>query len=221
MNTPTSDASWSGRIRLVGDLERPDHSHLEREDVCCFFGEYTARKGYAHSSTNNLIFNLKKNPTRRGTEEWKYKLCAIETAACLIRHNLQPDTLLNFTFVPAPPSKSPRHPEYDDRNRQIIDKIAPNADVRPLLETVVERHPAHPSDRRPDPEELEAGMRICEEALQDPASIEQIILLDDLLVTGATLVACRRKLRARFPLAKVFGLFIARRVPERSLSSGL
>jgi len=89
MNTPTSNASWSGRIRVVGDLERPDHSCLKKEHVCCFFDEYTARKGYAHSSTNSLIFNLKKNPTRRGTEEWKYKLCAIETAACLIRPQLE------------------------------------------------------------------------------------------------------------------------------------
>ncbi len=71
---PTSDASWSGRLRLIGDLERPDHHHLEAGDQCAFFGEYTPGEGWKHSSTNNLILNLKK-----GTEDYpKYGTMAAQ-----------------------------------------------------------------------------------------------------------------------------------------------
>ena len=64
------DGSWSGRLRIVGDLERPDHWYLDPTDVCAFFGEYTARAGYGHSSTNQLIHNLKKNPESANTPQY-------------------------------------------------------------------------------------------------------------------------------------------------------
>jgi hypothetical protein len=66
----TFDGSWSGRLRKVSDLERPDHWYLTAKDDCVFFGEYTARGGYGHSSTNQLIHNLKKKPELVGTPQY-------------------------------------------------------------------------------------------------------------------------------------------------------
>jgi len=60
-------------------------------------------------------------------------------------------------------------------------------------------------------------MRCCEEKVAGSQVGTQIILLDDVLVTGATFVACRRILLNRFPNVTVFGVFVARRVPERTL----
>lgn len=64
---PTSDASWKGRLRLIGDLERPDHYHLTRDDQCYFLGDYTSGRGFGYSLTNQHIFNLKKGAQLRGT----------------------------------------------------------------------------------------------------------------------------------------------------------
>ncbi|CDZ68367.1 Hypothetical protein, partial CDS, partial [Neorhizobium galegae bv. orientalis] len=73
----TSDASWSARLRVVGDLERPDHFYLDDGDTCAYFGTYRPRAGFAHSYTNQIISNLKKSPSVRNTGQWQYKQRAI------------------------------------------------------------------------------------------------------------------------------------------------
>jgi hypothetical protein len=66
----TSGSTFPRRLTKIDDLTRPDHSYLTAADVCYFLGEYTARKGFAFSATNRLIFNLKKSMDRRGRSEW-------------------------------------------------------------------------------------------------------------------------------------------------------
>ena len=46
------------RLSKIDDLTRPDHTFIEAADECLYLGEYTARKGYQFSDTNNLIFNF-------------------------------------------------------------------------------------------------------------------------------------------------------------------
>ena len=43
---------------MIDELTRRDHYYLD-ETECVFIGEYTARAGYQHSQTNQLILNLK------------------------------------------------------------------------------------------------------------------------------------------------------------------
>ena len=210
-------------MRVIGDMERSDHTYPEPDQICCHFGEYTVRGGYRGSATNSLIYNLQKDPSKKNSEEWKYKLQAIEKIGKLIGSNLKKDTPSRFTFVPAPTSKPPTDSGYDDRLMQVIEAIEPKVAVCPLLETVNVRKPAHKSTQRPGPDELEASMRICEDRKEDLQDSVQFILLDDLLVTGATFVACRRKLLECFPDANVYGLFVARRVLDvvhREFDSG-
>lgn len=137
----TSDESWSNRLRQVGDIERPDHYYLTSEHHCVYFSEYTARKGWSHSTTNGIVNNIKKHPQKRGTNEWRHKLAAIEQVGRLIKANMRVESLRNVTFVPAPPSKPPSDPAYDDRMLQIGRAIGSDIDVRPLLETVHVIHP--------------------------------------------------------------------------------
>ena len=212
-----SDESWSNKLRQIGDIERPDHSYLTPEHTCYFFGEYTARKGWQHSATNGIINNLKKSPKTRETWQWKYKARAIRQVGQLICDNLKLDALSQVTLVPAPPSKPPDHPDYDDRILRLANAISKKLDARSLLETTHAREPAHQSEDRPGPDALAAGIRFCEEQVAGNQVGTQIILLDDVLVTGATFVACRRILLSRFPNATVFGVFVARRVPEGAL----
>ena len=81
----TSASTFPRRLTKIDDLTRADHSYLTTADACYFLGEYTARKGYAFSPTNRLIFNLKKGMERRDRPEWRYKAVAIQTVADALR----------------------------------------------------------------------------------------------------------------------------------------
>ena len=201
----------------ITDLERPDHSYLREDHVCAYFGEYTARKGWDHSRANGIINNLKKHPRKRGTGEWYYKEKTISDLGRTLRANLKEEALSNITIVPAPPSKKPDDPEYDDRMLQTARAMGAGVDVRPILQCRLSREAAHLSDDRPGPDALEQNMIVKETAVGPRPVGPTILLLDDVLVTGATFVACTRILTARFSSSSVLGLFIARRVPERNL----
>lgn len=213
-----SDESWSNKLREIGEIERPDHFYLTTDHECVYFGEYTARKGWSHSSTNQIINNIKKHQNTRLTPQWHYKLREIERVGRLIRRNLKADALGSITFVPAPPSKCRTDPDYDDRIAMIAREVGGNIDVRCLLETSQTREPAHHSDERPKPAALVAGMRFRSEQLAAKPLGSQVIILDDVLVTGATFAACYQLIVEHQPDATVFGMFVARRVPERALA---
>lgn len=207
---PTSDASWSGSLRRIGELERPAHYHLDSGDECYFLGDYTARKGYGFSVTNQHIANLKKHPRHRGTAQWRHKQSAIELIGRTISENLNPETLQIITFVPIPPSKTPSHPEYDDRMAQVARAIGPDADVRELIVSAMDREPRHGADRRRDPVALRESLQLRAEPLSPPSGM--IVLIDDVLTTGCSFKVCKSMLTGRWPALAVIGVFVARRV---------
>ena len=210
----TSGTTFPDRLTKVDDLTRPDHAHLIADDVCYFIGEYTARRGYAHSPTNHLIFNFKKPVDRRGRPEWRYKEQAIHTVARAFRHALRPEALDRLTFVPIPPSKARGNPLYDDRLTRMLRAIrpVPPLDVRELDIQTQSTEAAHGRDVRPRPEELEALYRL-DEALTEPMP-RSVALVDDLLTTGAHFRAAKSVICARFLDVAPIGLFIARRAPD-------
>ena len=61
---------------------------------------------------------------------------------------------------------------------------------------------------RKKPPELEAIYRVC-----NPGPKGTVILVDDVLTTGAHFVAARNVILAQHPATRVIGFFIARRVP--------
>lgn len=211
----TSDASWSHSLRQIGELERGDHWYLRDTDQCYFFGEYTAYAGFGHSQTNQLIVNLKKKPSLRDTPQWAYKTEAIRRVASSIAANIKPELLGGVTFVPIPPSKPQTSPDYDDRMAQVARSIGPACDVRELLFTQVEREAFHTSSSRRDPCELRQTLGLRTEEFGAPTP-SIIMLLDDVLTTGCSYVTCRDILAEVFPNASIFGLFVARRVVDRS-----
>ncbi|QGM97700.1 hypothetical protein [Methylocystis parvus] len=211
----TFDASWSGKLRLVGDLERPDHWHLAAQDQCYFFGDYTARAGYAHSATNGLISNLKKKPSTRNTPQWKYKSGAIRDVGQAIARNLTPEALSTVTFVPIPPSKPQTSPDYDDRMVQVAKAIGPNIDLREAIFTRAEREAMHVNDGRRDPHALRESLGLKSELTKSRPA--QVILLDDVLTTGCSFTVCKSLLAEVWPGVDIFGVFVARRVIDRTI----
>lgn len=53
------------RLTKIDELTIGQHYHLDASDTC-FFGEYTARKGFGFSETNQLIHNLKNQLRNAG-----------------------------------------------------------------------------------------------------------------------------------------------------------
>ncbi|MQW86391.1 hypothetical protein [Sinorhizobium saheli] len=206
----TSDASWSARLRMVGDLERPDHFYLDDTDRCAYFGDYTARAGFAHSYTNQIISNLKKSPLVRHTAQWPHKEKAIVTIGAAVANNVATNGWQNTAFVPMPSSKRPDSPEYDDRMVQVARAMGHNADVRELLYTAVERNAMHTSAERRDPDALRASLAVNHQLTGNPRP--HVVLLDDVLTTGCSFKVCKEMIAEIWPGTQVTGVFVARRV---------
>lgn len=204
----TSDASWSAKFRLISELERPNHYYLTDQDECLFWGEYTARAGYNHSTTNSIITNLKKKPSTRGTGQWQYKVAEIGRVARVMKAAINPAALPALTFVPIPPSKLVGDAEYDDRMTQIARQISAGG-TRELIHAVAARVARHSGDNKHDPDELRSTLEI-DERLTAPTPTH-VFLLDDVITTGCSFMVCKQMLTERFPGIKVTGMFVARR----------
>jgi hypothetical protein len=199
-------------LTRIDELTFPDHYHLEVTDECYFVGEYTARAGYNHSATNDLILNFKKEMDRRDFPlEWRHKTMAIARASAQLRKSINPDYLRVATFVPTPPSKSKDDPLYDDRVVQLLKQFGPDIDVRELVVQNESYEPSHSTNDRLSPEELYANYRI-DDTLTQPAP-QFLAVVDDVLTKGAHFKAMQRILSETFPGVPLLGLFVARCVP--------
>jgi hypothetical protein len=179
-----SVSTFPQRLTEIDDLTRPDHCYLRSDDACYFLGEYTARKGYAFSTTNQLILNFKKTLDKRDTPQWKYKDRAIGEAATAFRTALT-GGLDHITLVPIPPSKAKNNPFYDDRLVRMLDAIRPRPplDIRELILQRVSTEAVHEQANRPCPEQIQENYAI-DDTLLDPVP-EMVGLVDDVLTTGA------------------------------------
>ena len=210
----TSGSTFPQRLTRIDPITLPDHSHLAATDEIYFLGEYTARQGYSFSATNNLVLNLKKSVTLRGTPQWKWKGRAIAEAATAFGAALNQEWLSTATLVPIPPSKAKKDPLHDDRLIQMLRAIRPNSplDIRELIIQTQSTAAAHELQGRPGPEDILQHYQ-CEPALRLPPP-HTIALFDDVLTTGAHFKAAQTLLRNPFPQARIVGFFIARRVPD-------
>ena len=130
-----SDGTFPQRLTKIDELTRQDHYWLEEDDECLFLGEYTARKGYAFSETNQLILNFKKSLSTRSSQQWHYKQAALDRAAEALRVALNGLWLGAVTLIPLPPSKAKSDPLYDDRVARLARAIRPSpaVDVREMI----------------------------------------------------------------------------------------
>ena len=198
--------------QITGDM-LADHSHLDANDQCYYFGEYTARASFSHSQTNQIISNFKKSVDRKGLPEWRYKIQAIQQIANILNGALNP--MPTVLFVPIPPSKAKDHPLYDDRMVQVLKKLNPgwmSGCYRELVVQVNSTDASHLSDAKRDVQRLIQNYRIDQNLVQPTP--ETIIIIDDVLTTGCHYKAAKHHLEAVYPQAEIYGLFVARRKIE-------
>ena len=199
----------------IDQLTIGDHHLLTVADEIYYFGEYTARKGFDYSPTNQLITNLKHGVEHRGQPRWRHKQRAIiEVAESLARY-IGDDFATQATFVPIPPSVVRTDVSYDGRNMEILgqfQKRKAGVDARELLVQTTSTRKSHHCDNRLTVEEL-VNVYDVDESRSDPAP-SIIVLFDDVLTTGTHFVAARQVLRKRFGAIRFLGFMVARRKPS-------
>lgn len=221
----TSDSSsYPERFTKIDALTRGDHSFLREEDNCFFLGEYTARRGFSHSATNNLIINFKKPMDRQGRPEWPHKARNIRKAAAALHKAFGNSDLRRYTFVPIPPSKSRVDPMYDNRMMEMLTHLRAHVrrlqgydiDIRELVSQAQSTTAAHDTDIRPTLAELVALYQIERSELSGVR--EALLICDDVLTTGCHFRAMEHVLSVALPGRPCYGVFLARRVPEAMIT---
>lgn len=176
------------------------------DDVCYYARDYIARGSYKDSEANQLITNFKKHPKYRGTASWRYKEQAIERFA----QELAAAVVKGISVAAIPPSKHPSDPEYDSRLSDCLKRLI---QLRPdlVLETPFTcRDSTLPSHH--------GGSRRISEIIANfnwhglSSGCRTLILIDDVLTTGAHFKACKEVLSREAPDVRVAGLFWARTV---------
>lgn len=200
------------RFKKIDDLTRSDHYYLTESDSCLYLGEYTPGLGYAHSPTNQRIYNLKKSVSLKGQSSYSWKNREIEASATDIRNafNWADPGLSRVTWVPVPPSKAKTDVNYDDRMLQILFKMSAglNVDIRELVIQQTSLEASHSRVDRPKPQELADNYRI-NMACESPCP-EFIFIVDDVLTAGSHFKAMQIVLERHFPGVRTAGVFLAR-----------
>ncbi len=197
------------RLTEIDELTRPDHHYLDESDNCYFFGEYTARRGFRHSETNQLIWNLKKGNDKRGSYEYRYKGQAIDQVANLITQTI--GNLYDYTFVPVPPSKCRTDPAYDDRIADILracQQSNENFDFRDLITQRLSMGASHSTTARPSPTQIAANYQFDQTITEGIRNT--IVVFDDVLTAGSHFKAMKDTIRLYLPNVAIMGLFVAR-----------
>lgn len=190
------------------------HNCQNHLDLHLIYGRiYTPGFGYSHSKTNQLIHNLKK-PITASDAEIHYKHEAIkrfaqESVRFLHTHSKKP-----FKIVPMPSSKKKSNPEYDDRIERVAKKITQlltgKAIYWEVLYSNTDREAVHQNNQCRSSELIYQSMSIDDDIANQNNDCDNILVIDDVLTSGAHFFAAHQHLSERFQSAKIAGLFWAK-----------
>ncbi|MDO4428526.1 MAG: hypothetical protein Q4B91_03340 [Atopobiaceae bacterium] len=207
----------------VDSVLRSTRNHLESNDLCYYYLIRDSR-GWddgPHAKANQLITNFKHDPQKYAANSapMYYKHQAIETLAGYVKSFFgdQEDVLesKDVYLVPIPTSKPRSSQDYDPRLDslcRIVERDVPWVKYLPLLDTKQNVGKAHAGTGSRDPGFLARNMT-CGEI--PPSSSERyVVLVDDVLTTGAHYAACKRVVQGKFSKVVVLGLFLSVHVNE-------
>src|SRR5687768_13023894 len=101
------------------DCLADDRFYLDCDDECYYARDWISGGGFGASDDNNLISNFKKDVSKRGTAQWKYKGRAIRQFASELISVLGDDAVI--TAIPS--SKATTDPEYDSRMDEALNEV--------------------------------------------------------------------------------------------------
>lgn len=205
-------------LRRIDPMMRRDHSLLAEGDCCFYLWEYTPRRHAGATAGNQLIRNLKINPT--ALQAWpsrlRFKHRAIAHAARALRRLASRQwPMVSVTFVPMPCSQVRGACEHDDRMLKVLQRAfqARDADIRELLCMNRSMTADHLSARRASCGQLRAALQVRDDGR--PAPRGTVVIVDDVLNSGKHFKVAQQLLAARYGLTDIQGLFLARCVRAR------
>ena len=169
--------------------------------------------GYGASQTNQLIHNLKKPPDAPEAQLY-YKRLAINQFAQEVVNFLSFAQGVSFYLVPMPPSRTKSDAKYDGRIATVARKVSEKLDsvsYGELLYLTDNTRTYHQSRGRRDVESITRVMRVDRELLPEAVATKNILVLDDVITSGAHFEAARKILREIIPeQCRVYGVFWAK-----------
>lgn len=180
------------------------------EDEVFYLREYKKHQAgdpYTKGGTYDLITNFKKPVNRKGKPEYWYKEKAIAQMAEELGMFLPTKSVY---VVPVPTSKQKDDVDYDNRLVQVLEQVArANPKIIPLdvFDCIETCQPSHLGGSR-NPEEIRTNLRVA--PLPQPCSI--VVLVDDVLLSGAHFAACKAMILEQSPQTRVVGAFWARAI---------
>jgi hypothetical protein len=183
-----------------------DHAYLEASDECYFLWEYCAN--LEDDPTTRLIRDFKLKPGMRTS----HKATAMHQAAAALSAVIPDAWRRQAVFVPLPPSKSAGHAEYDERLLKLLRWVQPGlTNIEGLLQT---RTDSAALQKGISPLERAANMIVTSEG-RTPLP-KTLILVDDVVTSGAHFKAACIVLNRAFRPQKIIGLFLARTLRSTS-----
>jgi len=192
-------------------VENPP-AFIESDDVCYYARDYISRGSHKDSEANQLISNFKRHPRFRGQAPWRYKQRAIEQFAAELGDVIGK----NRSIAAIPSSKLPDHPEYDSRlldTLGVLKRLRPDLVIETPLSMKASTKPSHLGGSR-SIDEISFNL----EWSGLSGNSQSLILIDDVLTTGAHFKACKQVIAANAPDVCVIGIFWARTVWPESQS---
>jgi predicted amidophosphoribosyltransferase len=202
------------RLRRIEGPLLDQHYWLGVGDECWFLREYVPGAGFRHGSTNDLISNLKR-PRGASRAALGHKARAIRQVARELAAALDEPRWRGWVLAPMPPSVLPWEDGYDERMDRVCRRVgrALGNEVAELLVANETVEAASRGGRRMSPAELGDWIDVDEEVVAPWP--EQVLVVDDVVTSGAHFVAARRALEGRFPGVRVAGVFVARVVRDK------
>ena len=202
----------SGKQSLWSRLDRKSHEefpvYLDDSDDCYFAREYIAGGGFQASEANQLISNFKKGVDRKDNiYEWRHRIHAVNKFALELSNALAK----NIILANIPSSKCLSDPEYDNRFEDmflVLKKLRPDLKIENPISSIVSVVASHHGGTR-NPEEISENL--VWKGFEDKIP-RHIVLVDDVLTSGAHFKACKELIQYHCPQTIVSGVFWARRV---------
>lgn len=194
---------------------------LDDGDSCYYYLIRTAG-GYSASEANSRIANFKKEPERFRDNciVWGYKVREIDRfaddiAAFLIYGNISDIVSLfgDAAIVPMPTSKPKSHPHYDDRLAQLCKLVSEKVPDVFFEDPFDMREAVTPSHKHGIRDVVYLKERILFNCMNSAPNV--VILVDDVLTTGAHFVACKEIIEEHNPGTITIGLFLARHIGDQ------
>jgi hypothetical protein len=184
-------------------------SCLLDDDECWYARNFLSGGGYSASQDNNVIFNLKIDPSHQSNPwRWRYRIEAVEQFAYELGELLPVAENGVWTLAPMPTSKPRDADGYNDRLDCVLQLLNDKRDDIEVIDAVRRKTEIRSASRsgtnRPTIKEHIETLESTGEANG------RVILVDDVITAGATFRACSNVLKRADPGLKVEGAFWAK-----------